>query len=286
MLFIPKLKYHLSRTQVRRPFYWYRHRGITPADVFVACFPRAGSTWLRFLLCAALAPGDTGFEDVYRMIPALGGQKHAPCVLPGGGRVVRTHESYRAEYKKAVYLVRDLRDTLISNYNYLCGREFFHGSLDDFVEPFLTGKLYGYGDWRAHVESWLGSPLNAEGKLLVVRYEDLRQQTEQTLGRILEFMGVEIPAERIREVVEDNSLRQMQGKEEKARGTTFRNYPGSFRFVRKGTVGEGQGELSEKSLKRIESYAGDLLAGFGYESPTQPADRKPPELKVSAPAAT
>lgn len=266
MQLIAKLKYHLSRTPLRRPFYWYRHRDIVPADVFIVCFPRAGSTWLRFLLCGLVTEGDAGFEEVYRVIPALGGQKDAPRVLPGGGRLGRTHESYRSEYKKAIYLIRDPRDVLVSNYNYLRGREFFSGTIEDFIEPFFAGKLYGYGEWRGHVEAWLNSPLNGDGKLLPVRYEDLRERSAETLASICEFLGIEASPERIRDTLARNSLDQMKGKESKARATTFRDYPGGFRFVRQGSVGSWGEALSAENIRRVEEYAGELMERFEYET--------------------
>ena len=43
---------------------------------------------------------------------------HRPMkpVLPNGGRLIKTHEQYRSQYKRAIYLMRDLRDVMLSNW--------------------------------------------------------------------------------------------------------------------------------------------------------------------------
>ncbi|MEX2446142.1 MAG: hypothetical protein WD734_02295, partial [Dehalococcoidia bacterium] len=55
----------LRRLYRRSPLRWllkiqWDHRGLRPADVFVASYPRSGSSWLRFLLYEMTA-GDASF---------------------------------------------------------------------------------------------------------------------------------------------------------------------------------------------------------------------------------
>ena len=265
------IKYELSKTPLRRPFYWYRHRGLTPADVIVACYPRSGSTWLRFMLSEILSSGSEGFDKVYELVPPLGGQARAPRVLPGSGRVVRTHEPYRKEYGKAIYVVRDLRDVLVSEHAYLCGRKFFRGELADFVTPFVRGEVNGYGNWRSHVESWIDSPLAEKGKLLLVKYENLRTETEATLNTIVEFLGCQPGTGAIQTAVEKNSLQQMKKKEQEAKETIFKSYPKDFRFVRRGSVGGWREDLTAAQIRLVEESAGSLLGRLGYSASSQAA---------------
>ncbi len=47
---VQRLRYQLSMTSLRGPVTALRHRDVRPDDTFIASYPRAGSTWLRFLL--------------------------------------------------------------------------------------------------------------------------------------------------------------------------------------------------------------------------------------------
>ena len=68
MLSLKQLRYHVSQTAIRVPVIWYRHRGCTDADAFVASYPRSGSTWLRFLLFEVLCKDSAIFDNVNRPI--------------------------------------------------------------------------------------------------------------------------------------------------------------------------------------------------------------------------
>ena len=79
-----------------------------------------------------------------------------------------------------------------------------------------------FGSWQSHVDSWVNSPLAKNGNLLVVRYEDLRKDTETGLLEMLEFLGIPGDREVVRRAVENNSLRAMREKEDKAKNRARR----------------------------------------------------------------
>src|SRR5437867_8735637 len=101
-----RIRHQLAKTRLRSPLTWLRHRSFDPADVFIGSYPRSGSTWLRFVLLEILTGRPSEFPSVNRSIPKVGRHNQALPLLPGGGRLIQTHEPYREEYQKAVYLVR------------------------------------------------------------------------------------------------------------------------------------------------------------------------------------
>jgi aryl sulfotransferase len=126
--------------------------------------------------------------------------------------------------------------------------------------------------------------LAKNGNLLVVRYEDLRADTETGLVEMLDFLGVKSDRDRIRRAVENNSLRNMREKEEKAKnsgatlgkGTLLRKHNVTredARFVRTGSVGGWREKLSDTQIEMVKRYAGEALLRAGYpaglETPTQ-----------------
>jgi hypothetical protein len=276
-----KLRYNVARSSLRAPLTWMQHRGLNRNDMFLAAFERSGSTWLRFVLSEILSGQSAQFTNVNTVIPELFLHRQGKPVVGGQAKLIKTHEPYRGEYHRAIYLVRDVRDVLLSNYvreKAMGMTEFVSadGSLDQYMHQFLAGKTVRYGSWQNHVESWLNSPLAARGDLLVVRYEDLRADTEAHLKTILEFLGVSASAKRIREAIENNSLEKMRQKEDKVKADReksekdvllkFHRGNGSedARFVRSGSVAGWRKRLSDYQLEEIDRLAGSTLIRCGY----------------------
>jgi hypothetical protein len=280
MNLVKTLRYKASRTKLRAPKAWWQHRGLNDQDVFFASFERSGNTWLRFVLMEILTQDNAGFLNVNHTLPELGTHHEATKVLPNGGRFIKTHEQYRSEYKRAIYLMRDLRDVMLSNWardKEMGFSQYFDNGkgMDGYIESFLKGKVTRFGSWQSHVDSWLNCPLANNGNLLIVRYEDLRRDTENGLVEMLDFLGIEADRERVRQAVENNSLRAMREKEEKAKnsgatlgkGTLLRKHRidrEDARFVRSGSVGGWRQKLSPSQIEMVTRYAGEALVRAGY----------------------
>jgi Sulfotransferase domain len=291
---LKKLRYQASRTRLRLPSAWWQHRGLNHHDVFFASFERSGNTWLRFVLMEVLTPQSAGFLNVNHILPEIGTHRGVKPLLANGGRFIKTHEQYRPKYKRAIYLMRDLRDVMLSNW--ARDREmgfapyFDQGrGMDGYIESFLKGKVTRFGSWQAHVNSWLGCPLAHSQNLLVVRYEDLRRDTTAGIFKILDFLGIESDSSRVRRAIDNNSLSRMRHKEEAVkksgvalgRGTLLRKHNvdrEDARFVRGGSVGGWRDRLTPGQIAMVTSYAAETLARAGY--PTGSEQSLPLELAL------
>jgi len=268
MSFLRRTGYRLSKTRLRPPLIWLRHRGLDPADVMLASYPRSGNTWCRFLLGEILSDQKTGFDSIDKAVPQIGLHQIALPLLPGGGRLIKTHEQYRKEYAKAVYLVRDVRDVVLSYYDRGKYLGVFHDiAFDDFLPLFLQGQTNTVGSWPSHVRAWLESPLGQSGKLLVIQFEDMRRDTEATLGRILEFLDVSIDELKIRDAIAANSLDSMRVKEDRSRFYPHSSQE-SGRFVRKGAIGGWQARLTAEQVSLVARYASAEMERLGYSATT------------------
>jgi hypothetical protein len=252
---------------MRMPVTWLRHRGIRPQDVFVASYPRSGSTWLRFLLFEILTKDSALFTSVNRVVADIGYHHDAPSLLPGGGRLLKTHEAYRGEYRKAVYLVRDGRDVVFSEFAYQKARGWIADDFDRFLKEFVHGSVSKYGSWSQHVQSWVRSPLAGQGNLLTIRFEDMRADTEKALTDIIAFLGVSVNPNIIREAIANNTVEKMKNKED--HNPQFNGSPANgngLRFVRSGSVGGWRGRLSEMQVELFSRQTGSTLEALGYSS--------------------
>jgi hypothetical protein len=266
---LQQLRYDAAKSQLRVPLVWWRHRGLKPNDIFVASYPRSGSTWLRFLLFEALTRRDAGFEDVNRYIPDVGGQNEAVPLLPKGGRLIKTHEAYRSNYKRAVYIVRDTRDVALSEYAYEKAQGWINCSFDEFLDAFVQGTVNGYGSWEAHARSWVDSPLAKSGDLLVIRYKDLRKETKSHLAEIMTFLGVPADPLVIERAVHNNNVQNMRKKEERTPQIGYdprtKSIAEDKRFVRAGSVGGWRERFTPEQLHKIQNHSAPMMARLGYE---------------------
>jgi hypothetical protein len=269
-----RLRYRAARTRLSVPLIWIRHQGLNLEDIFLASYPRSGQHWARFQLCEILTRQPAEFDTLDRIIPPVERHRHAQSILPGGARLIQTHQPWRKDYNKAILLVRDVRDIVLSDYAWdeslNLTKHLDIANFDDYLVPWLTGQTQtpGGGSWQDNLDSWLDSPLSSTGRLLVIRFEDMRRNTEEALVRMVEFLGVPVDRTLVRNAITNNSLDRMRAKEDasiKYNPQTLKRQSGEeHRFIRKGAVGGWRERLTDAQVKLIEKYAGNGLARLGY----------------------
>jgi O-antigen/teichoic acid export membrane protein len=253
-----RLRYQLSMTSLRRPVANLRHRDVRPDDTFVASYPRAGSTWLRFLLQEILTEEPSTFPSVNRAIPQVGFHRDAHR-LPNGGRFIKTHEAFRPEYRRAIYLARDPRAVLVSEYAFQKALGLTAAGMDDYIEEFVRRRVSANGCWRDHVRSWLNASENNHN-IRIFRFEDLRRDTPGTLREILSFLEVPADQNRILNAIRNNGVKEMQAKELLTPQKTSKD----GRFVREGSAGGWRKNLTPQQARRIERAMQNEMLRLGY----------------------
>ena len=189
-------------------------------------------------------------------------------MLPGGGRLIKSHEPYsgpqKRVYRKAIYLIRDGRDVAVSYYYTLIRRGLYEGDFGPFLRLFLGGGVDGYGPWHQHVESWLASPLR-RARLAAgpqVRGPPRRPGREPVGGD-----GVPRRAGRSRAGGGDD--RDLQRREDARAGAASRAFTEQQKrkdimFVRTAGAGDWAGTFSTEDNELFARVTGDLLRRLGY----------------------
>jgi hypothetical protein len=250
---------------LRAPVVRLRHRGLTPNDALLASYPRSGTTWLRFLLFETLTREPSAFGRVRTAVPSLGAQRGARPVLAGGGRLVQTHEPYCDADRRVVYVVRDARSVLVSEYKWQRFAGFYAGSFERFFLEFLDGRTNPWGSWAGHVAYWRNSPAARNGHLQLVRYEDLRRDTHAVFSGVLDFLGVERDPDEVARAIAANSLEGMRAKEDESRRRRGSTQRGDMRFINTGSVKGWQDALTAEQLETLERRLGETMRSLGYD---------------------
>jgi Sulfotransferase domain len=243
---------------------------VSRRDAFLVSYPKSGNTWLKFMLTYLLSGREADFDSDSTVIATVGSHRATPGLLPGGGRLIKSHEPYagpqKRVYRKAIYLVRDGRDVAISYYYMAQRRRWYEGDLRQFLSSFLGPGVDGYGPWHEHVKSWLDSPLGESGSLLVLRYEDLLEDPVPGLCSAMEFLGRPVPREQAEEAARAYSAERMRERERQSRFHEKQKRR-DIMFVRTAGSGDWARAFSAEDEELFTRVAGDLLGRLGYAQP-------------------
>lgn len=243
-----------------------------PEDVMLVSYPKSGNTWVRALV-SNLISRDPSLEKMERLIPDIymsrGYVIRRAHRFPCGGRLLKSHQSFRPDYRRVIYISRDPRAVCVSYYHYLRGvmrrRDVNAVSLDDFVSMFLAGDVDKYGTWAEHVTSWACAE---RADMLHFSYEEIKADPGQALRQICDFLGLSSTQERISSAVSNCSIANLRKKEEEegSKWAQKRVEQGGV-FFRNGSASSWS-ELSPPAVERICRKWGDHMLRLGYRIET------------------
>jgi hypothetical protein len=243
---------------------------IFPDDIFLVSYPKSGNTWTRFLIANVVYPEkNPDFSNINDLIPDIEGMSKRDLAHATRPRILKSHEYFDPRYPKIVYIVRDPRDVVLSEYHFDIKRRAIAEDfpLPQFVSRFVHGELnHGYGTWGENVASWL-STRRDDPRFLLVKYEALQTQAMDEMARIAHFMGIPPDPGRSAFAIKQSSADRMRELEKKQGHlwSSTRETRQDKPFVRSAKAGGWRVELPEASLMEIESAWGGLMREIGYE---------------------
>lgn len=239
---------------------------IYKSDTFLVSYPKSGNTWLRFLLSNILYPASsTNFTNVHQRIPDIHDRNPSRIYKSQKPRILKSHSCYKPEYTRVIYLVRDPRDVLVSEYYYLKRNKVAPDRFEDFYEQFLRGENHHFGSWGEHVGSWLGADQNSvRNHCLFIRYEDLKADPLSILNEILKFSGQPRSNQIIQQAIERSSFESMKEMDKNREAYFKAEKNSSIPFVRQGGEEEWREFLSNDQENRLKQTFFYSMERFNY----------------------
>lgn len=257
-----------------------RNSNLTP--LYVIGFPKSGNTWLARLL-ADVTNSNIAVANDRDVVNA------ADNSAKRGGRFIihKVHaikDPDEVSKDKVVYIVRDVRDVLVSAFFFANGfvnkarvkinnksslamlwRAYYRhqvrrmnkhwcGNELSVLMNWIHGNKNVVGDWSSHLMFWVDRP-----NVVVVKYEDLLQDPEIELRKILNALNLDVSDEIIRGAVLNQSFAKKKmdflnvGDEKNAN------------FLRSGKIGDWKNYNAPSLTKEIEGRHAVAMNRFGYQ---------------------
>ena len=246
----------------------------SPGDIFVASYPKCGTTWTQYIVYLLendgrpLAAGQR-LDDVFPHLEEVGETAVRALREP---RLVKTHLpcsrtpwSTRAKY---LYVARNPFDCAVSFYHHTRGftrhYDFAAGSWDTFFECFVRGEV-DFGDYFDNLLSWW--PRRSEHNVLFLTYERMLEGPAAAVKEIGEFLGggaaeLARDARRLDAVVRASGFEQMRRDQGRWSSARPADMPA---FVRKGVAGDWRNQFSAAQARRLAEKFRARTAGTGIE---------------------
>jgi len=246
-----------------------RDLDVFPDDIFLLSYPKSGNTWTRFLIANLVYPEQNpDFTNINELVPdpeALSKRHLAQMRRP---RLIKSHQYYHPNYKNIIFIVRDPRDVAVSEYYFHRKRRVYADgfSMEEHVKQFVSGATTVYGSWGQNIASWLATRAQTP-RFLILRYEDMIENTARELRKAADFIGIAVSAERVAAAVERSSAENMRKleKDQAMSLSSTKETRQDIPFVRAAKSGGWREELPEASVALIEQSWGPIMQYLGYE---------------------
>ena len=251
--------------------------------VFVVGYPKSGTTWAGQLVA-----------DYLRLPFPRWSLLPVACAA-----VVQGHEPVRKRYRKGIYVLRDGRDVLVSQYFFharfipeadhprmparvrriypgLVNKADVRRNFAPFLERQMTKPESSRLNWAQHVRSYfeIRNP-----NVILLRYEDLLTAGAKTLAEAMgRLTGAEPDLERATEALRRFSFQTLAGR---SPGDEDRSA-----FLRKGQAGDWVNHFTREAAEIFDHYCGEMLLTAGYERDNGWVTSCPPAADDPVPAAS
>ncbi len=221
-------------------------------DIYIVTYPKSGTTMMQMILYHLTTHGDLAFNHIYEVSPwirnaSIRGEKPREFASP---RLIKSHDFYE-EFSKGVkgrfiFVFRDGMDVAVSLFHQ--NRNYNNPDLEfnEFISKFLSN---GKTNWFKYTQDWLENKHNHT--ILYLRYEDLINDKEGQINKIIRFCKLNSTADQIDRALRYSSFDQMKQLEEK-----FGVQPPSTKmvydqFIRRGKIGEGKKHFSPEQQDKF-----------------------------------
>ncbi|MBF0240944.1 MAG: sulfotransferase domain-containing protein [Desulfamplus sp.] len=264
-------------TTLARYLHYYKvaHLEFKPRfdDIFIVTYPRSGTTWLQMILYQLATDGNMEIDHIAQKVPWFERlidyriwdskdfeQMNSP-------RLFKSHLPANEVPKggcKYIYVARNGSDVALSYFEFYRSHLGFKGDFNQFFKLFISGRVQ-FGSWFDHVASWEKMSKKLPSQVLFLTFEDLKNDFNNQLNKIINFTGFKILESQRADVIERCSFRFMKQHEDKFDHITAQIWEKGYQrssFIREGKAGLGKLKLTPEQHSIVQK----MLKQFHIEN--------------------
>ena len=266
--------------------------------IYLQSFPKSGNTWLRIILKSMLCETydvninfiNLGISSAYKKLLKLDKPvnmsedeilKHRNNIYKNMDPKVdkffmKVHDAFvhipdeplfPTINSKAIIIIRNPLDIVSSYANHT------DISLDESVDKINNGSTLGnsyridngnvtqhLGTWKENVTSWIESDIEK----LIIRYEDLHEDFENTVEMIASFLDIKLTNEDMNRIKWQSDFKNLK-QQEITKGFIEKPKTSNV-FFREGRKDQYKKELSKDQIRKIIEVNKDLMKKFNYDT--------------------
>lgn len=263
-----------------------------PNVIFLASFPKSGTTWLKAIAFALLTRDRfdlpdhsllvTGPHDCVPFIEYFDYQKYPSSDIKtlSSPRLLATHLPYSLLPKsvtdlgcRMIYICRNPKDVLVSLWHFtkkLRYKNLPPLTLEDAFDLFCKGISYRGPVWD-HVIGYYKTSLETPNKVSFLKYEDMKREPLGYLEIISEFMGTPFTleekkkgvAEEIVKLCSFDSISELEVNMTGIHQVNSNLEINNQLFFRKGQMGDWRNYLTMDMSQRLDQIMVEKFGPFG-----------------------
>ena len=190
-------------------------------DVFIASFPKSGTTWTQQIVRLVYSRGLIHDSDppLHAIIPWLDDSEDLPDLSVVDSmtspRVFKSHNPYHllprklTESNRLIYVTRNAKDTAVSMYFHTFGFKMYEYDepIEHFIGEFMAGRVE-YGPYWTHLKSW--HTRRKQRNILVLHYEEMQVDLAATVARVAHFLDQPLTHEEIERIAQLSTFASMK----------------------------------------------------------------------------
>nr|GLL40224.1 cytosolic sulfotransferase 12-like isoform X1 [Ipomoea trifida] len=267
-------------------------------DIMLCSLQKTGTTWLKSLLFALITrkqyfPAALSQQQIHplltknphELIPGIefyyGIENNPHFPMNNGRRILSTHlpgallpKSVWESKCKLIYLCRNQKDTVVSFWHFMNKRRSSELGGAEAIMPFpeafdryCRGE-FQFGPFWDHMLGYWKESLENPSKVLFLKYEEIKEESDVHLKRIAAFLDCPFSEEEEECGVVDGILRlcsfeSLSNLEVNKTGKTIFRQTGNHAFFRKGKVGDWRNHMSDEMASRLDQIVDEKFKGTG-----------------------
>lgn len=187
-------------------------------DIWIATYPRSGTTWLQYLTFLLIHGRERPFDHIHDVTPwferSLASGQHSAKSLASlpSPRIFKSHlpHDWLPGMGRKIHMVRKVEQVVESYFRLYTDYLEYTGTLDDFVDDFVAGNLQ-YESWFDHEAQWQHA--SASPSVLLLEYETCLRDPKECARRVAGFCGAEPSDAELDAIVQASSKSAMKAEE-------------------------------------------------------------------------